>query len=311
MNTQLKFRDVNTDMSDIPSYASIEEATILVAEANNAMFDSLKREIGLQELGVFETTGNFISYVIEEGETAGEEAKEEKKSFIDKGKEIAGGTVNKGKELAKKFIELVKKALGKIKGLFESAMKKMIEGNLKIEDIKDFEALNKFNTVKAEAKSLSVKAVCDYLEGEAVDHTLTNDEASKNAIKDIVKVIKTFKEGNAFIKALYKKCNDYYNDVVKEAEAESEPKPNWIEYNKTQVANTTIVFGAALQSYYKLIRQDVGIAIKLAAKSKLPGKKKAAEGENTAAETAPAKGETQKESANFSAEVDSLFNWSF
>ena len=117
MNTQLKFRDVNTDMSDIPSYASIEEATILVAEANNAMFDSLKREIGLQELGVFETTGNFISYVIEEGETAGDEAKEEKK----------GGFVNKGKEIAGKIIALIKAAAAKVKGLFEAAMKKINE----------------------------------------------------------------------------------------------------------------------------------------------------------------------------------------
>lgn len=346
MNTEFKFRDVNADMSDIPSYASCTEATILVAEANNALFDSLKKEIGLQELGVFESTGNFISYVIEEGEeTGGEEPKEEKKSLIDKGKAVVG-----------KIIEFIKAAAAKVKGLFEQIMRKISEltaraaaafgGKLSEERMynaienhtikfhcgdfdklfsfiahkdlikmgyakKDsglFEVLRNMGYSGEELKTKVPKAkeVEDHFEGEKKDHTLSNTPEGKQAIVDICKVINEFSKTNDALKKMYKNCEDHFKNLVSECESAKEVDKEKLEEYQTNVRQTTVVFGAALSCYYKVVRQDVAIAIKISLRGKKP--KKAAEGDNAA----PAEGEKPETTAQLnSAMVESLFNWSF
>ena len=103
MNEYFNFKDVAPDMSDIPSYASVGESVLYVMEANEINFNKLKTSIGLYELGVFESTGMVVDYV----------------------NEAEGGA--KLTELKAKLIGFVTQAAAKIKGLFESILRKMDE----------------------------------------------------------------------------------------------------------------------------------------------------------------------------------------
>ena len=350
MSTEFKFRDVNADMSDIPSYASLDEAAILVAEANNAMFDALKREIGLQELGIFESTGNFVSYVIEEGEDkaeektedsgedSGEEAKEEPK-------EEKKGFLSKGKEVIKKIVELLKAAGAKVKGLFEAAMRKISEVTAKAaaafggkldagklqeslekttikfkspsyNNLKTFIAMNNFGgktvgeipfndvlrELKKNDKDVTVKNLTEHFEGSSEDHTLDAE-----GLKDIVEVINKFGKTNDNIKAMYKSCEVYFHDAIRKVESAEQVNQENLDNVKKSASYVPMVFGAALSSYYKLVRLDVGIALRLAAKGKFAKKKDEKAADQNAA---PAEGE-KPEQVNASAMVESLFNWSF
>lgn len=334
MDKAFSFKDVQIDMSDIPSYASLNEACLYVTEASNALFDNLKREIGLNELGIFEATGNTISYVVEAGEEE-------------------NGVVNKGKEVAAKIMKIFEAAAAKIKGMFEVAMRKINElttkataglgGKLNADSMKKglkytkisyncgkFDNLEKFINngsvlnVKRGANEFNSKGISEYFEGTKEDHTLTDDDAGKKAVDDIVEVISKFVTKNIALKELYKKSTSYLDDRKKEIKSATEIDSESLANIKTQIADATLVYGTAFSTYYKLVRQDVSIAIKLVAaakkaelKDKLPKKKeeKAAEAEAPKEEKAA---EDIKESAveesvtkTYTEEVESLFNWSF
>lgn len=106
-----------TDMSDIPSYASVSESVLYVMEANERNFNALKQDIALSELGFYEANGTAIVYEADE-ETSGEkkDEKEEKKSD-DKGKV----------KIKDRIVQLISAAWAKIKGLFETVIRKISE----------------------------------------------------------------------------------------------------------------------------------------------------------------------------------------
>ena len=110
MPTESIMRNVVPDMSDIPEYASMEEAVLYVVEADVKLINNFYREIGLNELAVYETTGNFVDYYTEADDNAEGEKKEPGKL----GK-LAGSIKERGEKL-------VKDIAAKIKGLFEKAL---------------------------------------------------------------------------------------------------------------------------------------------------------------------------------------------
>ena len=353
MDKAFSFKDVQIDMSDIPSYASLNEACLYVTEASNALFDNLKREIGLNELGIFEATGNTISYVVE---AEGEEGKEGLKDKV----------INKGKDLKVAIDKIIDAIAKKIKGLFEAALLKMNEvvakaynvigkqldenkliAALDKTEIKftsgDYKNLKDFVTGNSEfynlvfgsdpgedinAKiaeeiggDLTGSKLIEYFEGKPEEQTL--DAAG---VKDICTVIKDFKNNNGGIKKMYKDCSKIINDKKKEVKSAKEVDNDLLSAIKANFAAMSLVYGKALSCYYKLICQDVKLAVKLFAtakkaelKDKLPKKKeeKAAEAEapkeEKAAEDVKVKESAVEESVTktYTEEVESLFNWSF
>ena len=112
MPTESIMRNVVPDMSDIPEYASMEEAVLYVVEADVKLINNFYREIGLNELAVYETTGNFVDYYTEADDN--KEGEGEKKEPGKLGK-LAGSIKEKGEKL-------VNDIAAKIKGLFEKAL---------------------------------------------------------------------------------------------------------------------------------------------------------------------------------------------
>ena len=117
-----------TDMSDIPSYASVSEAVLYVLEANERNYNALKQEIGLSELGFFEANGTRMVYEAkDETEAAAaddntadteNEKPEDKKVSKFKGK---------AKDIKDNIVKLISSAWAKIKGLFETVIRKISE----------------------------------------------------------------------------------------------------------------------------------------------------------------------------------------
>lgn len=108
-----------TDMSDIPSYASVSEAVLYVLEANEKNYNELKQEIGLSELGFFEANGTHVVYEAED-ETAKDDEKSEDKK--DEKKDEKSKV-----KIKDKIINLISAAWAKIKGLFETVIRKISE----------------------------------------------------------------------------------------------------------------------------------------------------------------------------------------
>jgi hypothetical protein len=396
MDNAFSFKDVRADMSDIPSYASLDEATLYVMEANTVLFNNLKREIGLTELGIFESTGCTISYVVEAGK--GEEG-ESKSGLMDKAKAAGGYVVNKGKDLKEKLLKIIGIVAGKIKGLFEVALRKINELTAKVaeafgkrlDEKKLQEALGKteitfksgdyskllsfvgdakdplrvaafsveptrqgysgnttvvYNTYDTKVKealglgekeAISKENLKKYFEGEQGTKTL-----DPNGLEEICKLIKNFQGNNNAVKLLYKNAEKELNDnkkTVQSAKVIDNESVNRINNNLTRMA---LIYGTAMTCYYNLIRQDVGILIKLKAKATKLGQAadKAAQAAGNAAHAVGHEIDNaraiahnardlarqqkdqktvNKESALFDSdgattyteEVESLFNWSF
>jgi hypothetical protein len=112
MPTESIMRNVVPDMSDIPEYASMEEAVLYVTEADVKLINNFYREIGLNELAVYETTGNFVDYYTEADDN--KEGEGEKKEPGKLGK-LAGSIKERGEKL-------INDIAAKIKGLFEKAL---------------------------------------------------------------------------------------------------------------------------------------------------------------------------------------------
>jgi hypothetical protein len=383
MDNAFSFKDVQLDMSDIPSYASLDEATLYVLEANTVLFNNLKREIGLNELGIFETTGCTVSYVVEANE--GEEGS--KSGLVDKAKAAGGTVVNKSVDLAQKVLKFIEVIGAKIKGLFEAAMRKISELTAKaanafggrLDEKKLKEALGKteitftsggFDNLKefidsggelhplvfGSAPEADIKGkisdiiggdlnkanLVKFFEGESKKQTL-----DPKGVEDICELIKNFKDNNAAVKKLYKDCEKIINDKKKEVKRAKVVDNDMLNAINANLRDMTLVYGTAMSSYYKLIRQDVNLAIKLTAKASKLGKAaeagadkvkaaaktvKEAPGKaiKNAKEKANAKKEQQQAAKDFAAnggsldesavpegrmtyteEVESLFNWSF
>jgi len=309
MDNAFSFKDVELDMSDIPSYASLDEATLYVMEANTVLFNNLKREIGLNELGVFETSGCTISYVVEAGE--GEEGSK-KSGLVDKAKAAGGTVVNKGAALVDKVLKLIDAVAGKIKGLFEAAMLKINEltakaakafgGRLDEEKLVaaldkteisftsgDFENLEQFISsggdlypvVFGSAPEADIKGkIGDIIGGELTKANLVkffegeskSQKLDATGVKHICSLIKDFKSNNTAIKKIYKDCEKILNNKKKEVKKAKEVDSNLLNAINANLAAMTLVYGTALSSYYKLICKDVGLAIKLRGKASKLGK---------------------------------------
>lgn len=288
MNNEFSFKDVQPDMSDIPSYATLDEAVLYVAEANNALFNELKREIGLNELGIFETTGNTISYVVEAGEEG-----ENKEGLVDKAKAAGGAAVNKGKALVDRIIKLIEAAAAKLKGLFEAGMRKISElaakaatafgKRLNAEKIKenlgdkvikykfgdydrleDFlrngiesDPMNAFRNIKKSGAELTKDGLNKYFEGTVEERTL-----DANGIDQMVKVINDFKSRNDAIKKAYKSCQDHLNAIKKDVKSAKEINAEKLAGIQQAIAENTLVFGTAISAYYKLMRNNVNVLVK-------------------------------------------------
>ena len=374
MNTEFSFKDINVDMSDIPSYASVQESVLFVLEANERMFNSLKQEIGLQELGLFEATGMTTSYVIEEGEEAKEESKENTALIPRPDASVA--VRNNGAKTKIKFGEILNKIAAKIKALFEKAMRKISElissaykalGSWAVDEKKmlaglphakiayksgNFDNLVKFASGEGELyqkmiafidsassdANASMRALDDlkqlfkgeitqssvshYMEGPVLEH----NQITEQDVKDIVKIVGNFKNAKSFIKDIYKMAENALK-TVKENTVGSKVKEydnSLLEYFKNAQSVITVLFGTTLSLYYKVVRQDVTIAIRLTAAGKLKGKKAAAGGKGEKGEqirsdrrnnviqgTPSEEGESTAESASYTTEVENLFNWSF
>ena len=361
MDKAFSFKDVQVDMSDIPSYASLDEAVLYVAEANESLFNNLKREIGLNELGVFETTGNTISYVVEAGE--------EKEGLKDKAKAAGGAAVNKGKALVDKIVKIIEAAAAKIKGLFEAGMRKINElttkatsafgKRLNVAKIKealgdktiafqsgDYKQLENFiakakeggngffsfrDVMKSNGVAINKAEVSAFFEGKVENQTLS---AKDNSIDQIASVVQDFKAKNDAVKRMYKGCADSLDKTKKEIKSAKEVDSERLASVQKNISDYTIIYGAALATYYKLVRLDVGLLIKAAGKASKLGKaadaakekadekkaqKQAAEefaanggvaaGESAVVESAVV--EEEPATKTYTEEVESLFNWSF
>ena len=292
MNEAFSFKDVELDMSDIPSYASLDEATLYVVEATEILFNDLKKEIGLNELGVFETTGNTISYVVEANEG------EDKESLKDKAAKVKTAAVNKGAAFKESIKKLGAAIMAKLKGLFEAALRKMndlmasaanafgkrldadklkagLEGT-KIEfKSGDHENLMRcvdighenqtgwddvVNEIKGNGDGqLTKEAIKKYFMGEEKTQTL-----DAKGVDDIVKLIGKFNSNNIWVKGAYKAASTLANSMIK-AMLKSPEEPDNEEFKEMQdnAKAITLVFGTALSCYYNLIRQDVAVLIKL------------------------------------------------
>jgi hypothetical protein len=112
MPTESIMRNVVPDMSDIPEYASMEEAVLYVTEADVKLINNFYREIGLNELAVYETTGNFVDYYTEADDNKDGEGEKKEPGKLGK---LAGGIKERGEKL-------VNAIAAKIKGLFEKAL---------------------------------------------------------------------------------------------------------------------------------------------------------------------------------------------
>jgi hypothetical protein len=291
MDNAFTFKDVQVDMSDIPSYASLDEATLYVLEANTVLFNNLKREIGLNELGVFETTGNTISYVVEANE--GEEG-ESKPGLVDKAKTAGGAVVNKGADLVNKVIKLIEAAAAKIKGLFEAGMRKIgeltakaasafgkrlnaesIKKNLGDSEIKykfgDYDNLETFlkncaaggkNAMNNLKKSLGDAEITSENVRKHFQGTVEERTLDSNGINQMVEAVSKFKTKNDAVKKAYKGCADHLNDIRKETKKASEINSEKLAGIEKSIRETTIIFGVAMSEYYKLMRNNVMVLIK-------------------------------------------------
>ena len=289
MNEAFELKSIQPDMSDIPSYASLDEAALYVVEASNILFDNLKREIGIDELGTFEVTGNTISYVEEAGEEgAAEEKKEENK-----------GSVNKSGALKERVVKVLEAFAAKIKGVFELTLRKLSEltakasqafgRNLDVAKLKDaaeemkiefksggydnllvfvnrknneedmkalYDEINDHLDKQGSGDSLNKEAVKSWFVGEEKTQTLDS-----KGVEDIVKIITDFRQNNGFVKRLYHDTDKHIKQQIKNANKVKDSES--LEQSKKDAAWTALVFCTCLSCYYQLIRQDVQLLVKL------------------------------------------------
>lgn len=103
----IDFKSIQPDMSIIPSFASLAEATMYVVEANEIHFNNMMKSIGLHELAVFESTGSVLLYE-GEGEDAPEEAKsEETKNVEEKKEDFVAGFFTRAKTIIENFLRKI------------------------------------------------------------------------------------------------------------------------------------------------------------------------------------------------------------
>lgn len=357
MNTEFSFKDVKPDMSDYPSYASLDEAVLCVVEANEIMFNNLKRNIGLTELGIFESTGNTIEYTTEMKRVPTQDK-----------------VVNKGGDLKAAVLKVLASVAARVKGLFEAALRRLSELTAKAsaafgkrlntekltnaynnlsspikfnsgdyENLKDFINGNgdlyvhmysdSNEDIEALVKDdlggeLSAKKINEYFEGSKYDQTFEEKD-----IKDIVDIISNFAYNNNAVKNMYKDCSKDINKLMKEVKSAKEIDSEKLNRLQKNAKVTTMVFGSALSMFYKLVKQDVSIAIKLVNKSAVNRAKNAASDKAKAIKNAPKNMKQRREErreqkqaaadweangtidesaiSSYTEEVESLFNWSF
>lgn len=103
----IDFKSIQPDMSIIPSFASLAEATMYVVEANEIHFNNMMKSIGLHELAVFESTGSVLLYE-GEGEDTSEEAKsEETKNVEEKKEDFVAGFFTRAKTIIENFLRKI------------------------------------------------------------------------------------------------------------------------------------------------------------------------------------------------------------
>lgn len=131
MSYELEIENAAVDRSSIPEYASVSEAVIYTLEANEVNFNEMMKNIGLLELGYYEANGEMVEYTTEAFGKKKEDAKEEK-SEKDEAKEAKKAEFKAklsatGEKVKKAIISFLKTAWEKIKGLFETILRKINE----------------------------------------------------------------------------------------------------------------------------------------------------------------------------------------
>lgn len=140
----IDFKSIQPDMSIIPSFASLAEATMYVVEANEIHFNNMMKSIGLHELAVFESTGSVLLYE-DEGEDTPEEAKsEETKNMEEKKEDFVAGFFTRAKTIIENFLRkitnFVKGCITKLqvafgkKALDKENLKKLVDFLPKMDD---------------------------------------------------------------------------------------------------------------------------------------------------------------------------------
>ena len=152
---------------EFPSYASLDEAGMLVIEQSNAEFYNMKASMGLEELGILESTGSVMVY-----------------------------EDNKVKSFFEKIIAWIKARFEDIKKFFEAALKKF---KAMVEKFKKKLVKSKIDALKNKVKYLKPKSY-----GKTYDYSGYMDILKKagpvwGAVnkydEDLIKVVGTLYNG--------------------------------------------------------------------------------------------------------------------
>ena len=131
----------------------------------------------------------------------------------------------------------------------------------------------------------------------------------------MIKTAYKFDEANKAVKELYKKTKDAFDKQIKSIKSEKEIDNDSLVIVQTASQISTSVYGVALSEYYSLIRRNVSIAARLAAaaNSKAGKKAKADNAKSSANNNEEVEDDdyVYGESATYSREIASLFDWKF
>lgn len=386
MSYELEIENAAVDRSSIPEYASVSEAVIYTLEANEVNFNEMMKNIGLLELGYYEANGEMVEYTVEAFGKKKEDAKEEK-SEKDEAKEAKKAEFKAklsttGEKVKKAIISFLKTAWEKIKGLFETILRKINElvttaikkigiKHLEVETLKSglvnlnkknrdsfesykYDKLIKFlnggdlksdigsaiaqghatanpdnytkgliNTVddkvkaikdKIGAEKITVEAVKNYFRGEK-----TNEVPGDEDLEKIIDIVKN-KEYNVNLKKAFKSCRESFNEMIKFANKNADIDSGKVKAFHEIVNLCTTIYGAAFAEYYNVVRTNVMIATRTALASNVNALKNAANPDNDsqAAGVDKKKKATKEsveditaESATYTEEIESLFDWKF
>ena len=302
-----------------PAFATLDECLFYALEEEQNNYNSMMKNIGLNELGFFVSYGSVIDQVLlkedgEEGDKV-DAAEAEKKEKANKIKDGVGNVGKNLKDLLDKAIGVIKglveKVLGKVKDLVDSSKEKLTDkavGNLeaKLANLPDDYKFGKTYTYKGlesfanyngyvdeEGKGVAVdseiETIKNLMRGDEVE--MTKDWVKAN-IDDIKKTAVNYNFFSNSVKKSYKDCIN----ALKEKKAECEKKSDAYKDFQAAISSATKAMNCACSCHFEKFKACRKVILKLAVTSdKVKEEKK----------------EVTGESYTFSSEIDSIFDWGF
>lgn len=309
MSYSYEIQNAPVDMSDIPSFANMNEAGMYVLEAEQIMFNEMMQNIGLSELGAIEKNGFF---------NEADDAKEEKKKA----------------NLKETIVSFLTRVWAKIKAMFETLLRKIKEIIAKVATViaskkaKDKDLVAALDSKdKFEVKAYKYTGLEDRVEslvtggivslnGPAEKKVLSKEERKKivndirgsekpetldkafikSNLTDIISTVKDFKNTNNVIKKAYDKTKKAIDENVKNVKKSDDITKVGINNVHTEASNLISVSNIIVAEWYGYVRRNAAIVSKLASIAKKNDDKNDDK-------------KSTNESAAYQSEIGSLFDW--